>query len=202
MFAELLCGTVALVLYVNTLGADFCYDDRERQGCGESQLLLHNHAPSNFSKVDAGLRWPTCTDEDSASLSVPVTASSLAPCVSVLIWNPTLVASIRVSPSAPCNYRPARREDSRHGLVDATAPLSLHLALSLVFGCLLFLSTTPQSLSGRHLPAANDCLQMVPFPVRRCSYCGIGSRSPAVAVSSLCSSQATASRFKAELIRL
>uniref|UniRef100_A0A1A8JHZ3 dolichyl-phosphate-mannose--protein mannosyltransferase n=1 Tax=Nothobranchius kuhntae TaxID=321403 RepID=A0A1A8JHZ3_NOTKU len=27
MFAELLCGTVALVLYVNTLGADFCYDD-------------------------------------------------------------------------------------------------------------------------------------------------------------------------------
>lgn len=28
MFAELLCGAVALVLYVNTLGADFCYDDR------------------------------------------------------------------------------------------------------------------------------------------------------------------------------
>ncbi|XP_032436374.1 protein O-mannosyl-transferase TMTC2 [Xiphophorus hellerii] len=27
MFAELLCGAVALVLYVNTLGADFCYDD-------------------------------------------------------------------------------------------------------------------------------------------------------------------------------
>lgn len=27
MFAELLCGSVALVLYVNTLGADFCYDD-------------------------------------------------------------------------------------------------------------------------------------------------------------------------------
>lgn len=28
MFAELLCVAVALVLYVNTLGADFCYDDR------------------------------------------------------------------------------------------------------------------------------------------------------------------------------
>lgn len=28
MFAEVLCGAVALVLYVNTLGADFCYDDR------------------------------------------------------------------------------------------------------------------------------------------------------------------------------
>lgn len=28
MFAELLCGAVALLLYVNTLGADFCYDDR------------------------------------------------------------------------------------------------------------------------------------------------------------------------------
>lgn len=27
MFAELLCSAVALVLYVNTLGADFCYDD-------------------------------------------------------------------------------------------------------------------------------------------------------------------------------
>uniref|UniRef100_A0A8C9R409 dolichyl-phosphate-mannose--protein mannosyltransferase n=1 Tax=Scleropages formosus TaxID=113540 RepID=A0A8C9R409_SCLFO len=27
MIAELVCGTVALVLYVNTLGADFCYDD-------------------------------------------------------------------------------------------------------------------------------------------------------------------------------
>ncbi|KAK2841981.1 hypothetical protein Q5P01_012181 [Channa striata] len=27
MLAELLCGAVALVLYVNTLGADFCYDD-------------------------------------------------------------------------------------------------------------------------------------------------------------------------------
>ncbi|XP_019959202.2 protein O-mannosyl-transferase TMTC2 [Paralichthys olivaceus] len=27
MFAELLCGAVALLLYVNTLGADFCYDD-------------------------------------------------------------------------------------------------------------------------------------------------------------------------------
>ncbi|KAL6107106.1 tmtc2 [Pungitius sinensis] len=27
MFAESLCGAVALVLYVNTLGADFCYDD-------------------------------------------------------------------------------------------------------------------------------------------------------------------------------
>ncbi|KAM9754795.1 protein O-mannosyl-transferase TMTC2 [Menidia menidia] len=27
MFAEALCGAVALVLYVNTLGADFCYDD-------------------------------------------------------------------------------------------------------------------------------------------------------------------------------
>ncbi|CAF98854.1 unnamed protein product [Tetraodon nigroviridis] len=28
MFAEALCVVVALVLYVNTLGADFCYDDR------------------------------------------------------------------------------------------------------------------------------------------------------------------------------
>lgn len=28
MFAELLCVAAALVLYVNTLGADFCYDDR------------------------------------------------------------------------------------------------------------------------------------------------------------------------------
>lgn len=28
MFAEALCVAVALVLYVNTLGADFCYDDR------------------------------------------------------------------------------------------------------------------------------------------------------------------------------
>lgn len=28
MFAEVLCVVVALVLYVNTLGADFCYDDR------------------------------------------------------------------------------------------------------------------------------------------------------------------------------
>ncbi|XP_051917623.1 protein O-mannosyl-transferase TMTC2 isoform X3 [Hippocampus zosterae] len=27
MFTELLCSAVALVLYVNTLGADFCYDD-------------------------------------------------------------------------------------------------------------------------------------------------------------------------------
>ncbi|XP_035497639.2 protein O-mannosyl-transferase TMTC2 [Scophthalmus maximus] len=27
MFAEVLCGAVALLLYVNTLGADFCYDD-------------------------------------------------------------------------------------------------------------------------------------------------------------------------------
>ncbi|XP_034032961.1 protein O-mannosyl-transferase TMTC2 [Thalassophryne amazonica] len=27
MFAEVLCGAVALVLYVNTLSADFCYDD-------------------------------------------------------------------------------------------------------------------------------------------------------------------------------
>ncbi|XP_076841965.1 protein O-mannosyl-transferase TMTC2 [Brachyhypopomus gauderio] len=27
MIAALLCGTVAVVLYVNTLGADFCYDD-------------------------------------------------------------------------------------------------------------------------------------------------------------------------------
>nr|XP_040019074.1 protein O-mannosyl-transferase TMTC2 isoform X2 [Gasterosteus aculeatus aculeatus] len=27
MFAESLCGAVALLLYVNTLGADFCYDD-------------------------------------------------------------------------------------------------------------------------------------------------------------------------------
>eukprot|EP00066_Takifugu_rubripes_P016057 XP_011605323.1 PREDICTED: transmembrane and TPR repeat-containing protein 2-like [Takifugu rubripes] len=27
MFAEVLCVAVALVLYVNTLGADFCYDD-------------------------------------------------------------------------------------------------------------------------------------------------------------------------------
>ncbi|RVE72270.1 hypothetical protein OJAV_G00060180 [Oryzias javanicus] len=27
MFAEVLCGAVALVLYVNTLDADFCYDD-------------------------------------------------------------------------------------------------------------------------------------------------------------------------------
>ncbi|XP_077601104.1 protein O-mannosyl-transferase TMTC2-like [Stigmatopora nigra] len=27
MFAELLCSAVALVLYINTLGADFCYDD-------------------------------------------------------------------------------------------------------------------------------------------------------------------------------
>ncbi|KAM7414178.1 hypothetical protein PAMA_019137 [Pampus argenteus] len=31
MFAELLCGAVALVLYVNTLGADFCYDDRTKK---------------------------------------------------------------------------------------------------------------------------------------------------------------------------
>lgn len=28
MIAELVCSAVALVLYVNTLGADFCYDDR------------------------------------------------------------------------------------------------------------------------------------------------------------------------------
>ncbi|TWW76532.1 hypothetical protein D4764_13G0011940 [Takifugu flavidus] len=31
MFAEVLCVAVALVLYVNTLGADFCYDDRLQQ---------------------------------------------------------------------------------------------------------------------------------------------------------------------------
>ncbi|KAI7802553.1 hypothetical protein IRJ41_013250 [Triplophysa rosa] len=28
MIAELVCSAVALVLYVNTLDADFCYDDR------------------------------------------------------------------------------------------------------------------------------------------------------------------------------
>ena len=28
MIAELVCGVVAVLLYVNTLGADFCYDDR------------------------------------------------------------------------------------------------------------------------------------------------------------------------------
>ncbi|KAI9523518.1 hypothetical protein NQZ68_027377 [Dissostichus eleginoides] len=45
MFAELLCSAVALVLYVNTLGADFCYDDsQELDGCDE----LH---PAHFSGV-------------------------------------------------------------------------------------------------------------------------------------------------------
>lgn len=33
MFAEVLCGAVALLLYVNTLDADFCYDDRYLRGC-------------------------------------------------------------------------------------------------------------------------------------------------------------------------
>ncbi|RXN18628.1 transmembrane and TPR repeat-containing 2-like protein [Labeo rohita] len=28
MIAELVCSAVALLLYVNTLDADFCYDDR------------------------------------------------------------------------------------------------------------------------------------------------------------------------------
>lgn len=32
MIAELLCSAVALVLYVNTLDADLCYDDRYTDG--------------------------------------------------------------------------------------------------------------------------------------------------------------------------
>ncbi|CDQ95900.1 unnamed protein product [Oncorhynchus mykiss] len=28
MITELVCSAVALVLYLNTLNADFCYDDR------------------------------------------------------------------------------------------------------------------------------------------------------------------------------
>ncbi|TNN42394.1 hypothetical protein EYF80_047434 [Liparis tanakae] len=38
MFAALLCGAVALVLYVNTLDADFCYDDRYPRRMNDVQL--------------------------------------------------------------------------------------------------------------------------------------------------------------------
>ncbi|AWP08803.1 putative transmembrane and TPR repeat-containing protein 2-like [Scophthalmus maximus] len=37
MFAEVLCGAVALLLYVNTLGADFCYDDRVKLECTRNE---------------------------------------------------------------------------------------------------------------------------------------------------------------------
>jgi len=46
MFAELLCGAVALVLYVNTLDADFCYDDRYSCWMNDVQLRAASLAGS------------------------------------------------------------------------------------------------------------------------------------------------------------
>lgn len=41
MFAEVLCGAVALLLYVNTLDADFCYDDRYLRACVVAVGVTH-----------------------------------------------------------------------------------------------------------------------------------------------------------------
>lgn len=49
MFAELLCSAVALVLYVNTLGADFCYDDRYlSEWMTSSPMLLLSLSPRHL----------------------------------------------------------------------------------------------------------------------------------------------------------
>lgn len=45
MFAEALCVAVALVLYANTLGADFCYDDRYLDEWVASSHMLPSSAP-------------------------------------------------------------------------------------------------------------------------------------------------------------
>lgn len=48
MFAEVLCVAVALVLYVNTLGADFCYDDRYLDEWVASRHMLLSSAPNKW----------------------------------------------------------------------------------------------------------------------------------------------------------
>ncbi|KTF94944.1 hypothetical protein cypCar_00020564 [Cyprinus carpio] len=46
MIAELVCSAVALLLYVNTLDADFCYDDRL------SFHFLRGSVPQSFLYTD------------------------------------------------------------------------------------------------------------------------------------------------------
>lgn len=48
MFAEALCVAVALVLYVNTLGADFCYDDRYLDEWVASSHMFLLSAPNKY----------------------------------------------------------------------------------------------------------------------------------------------------------
>lgn len=55
MFAEVLCVAVALVLYVNTLGADFCYDDRYLDEWVASRPMLLSSAP-NKCPLDTWIR--------------------------------------------------------------------------------------------------------------------------------------------------
>ena len=59
MFAEVLCVAVALVLYVNTLGADFCYDDRYLEARVASRHTLLSSAPK---------LWPRTQEADIIAL--------------------------------------------------------------------------------------------------------------------------------------
>ncbi|TSK38463.1 hypothetical protein Baya_2879 [Bagarius yarrelli] len=119
MIADLVCSAVALVLYVNTLGADFCYDDRP--GCLQRDII---HTPYIITddQDECTTRFVLCRDvqadmaPDAAHAGLCIVGQSAAECAefvllvygiqaldySSCIWTSLLINSASSRRGRPC----------------------------------------------------------------------------------------------------